>query len=84
MVSLYRCTRLSATLAFLLVCTLAASRAEEPIPAPCREDAMIVFDASGSMAGNTSQGIATTVPRIDEVRSALAVTSCPARQDFVV
>ena len=33
---------------------------------------MIVFDASGSMAGNTSQGIATTVPRIDEVRAALA------------
>ena len=32
---------------------------------------MIVFDASGSMAGNTSQGIATTEPRIDEVRSAL-------------
>ena len=71
MVSLYRCTRLSANLAFLLVCTLAASRAEEQIPAPCREDAMIVFDASGSMAGNTSQGIATTEPRIDEVRSAL-------------
>jgi Ca-activated chloride channel homolog len=39
---------------------------------PCTEDAMIVFDASGSMAGNMNQGIATTIPRIDEVRSALA------------
>jgi Ca-activated chloride channel homolog len=33
---------------------------------------MIVFDASGSMAGNLDQGIATLKPRIDEVRSALA------------
>jgi Ca-activated chloride channel homolog len=39
---------------------------------PCTEDAMIVFDASGSMAGNVNQGIATTIPRIDEVRGALA------------
>ncbi len=38
---------------------------------------MIVFDASGSMAGNVDQGIATTVPRIDEVREALA-TVLPA------
>ncbi len=33
---------------------------------------MLVFDASGSMAGNLNQGIATTIPRINEVRSALA------------
>lgn len=33
---------------------------------------MIVFDASGSMAGNMNQGIATTIPRINEVRKALA------------
>jgi Ca-activated chloride channel family protein len=39
---------------------------------PCTEDAMLVFDASGSMAGNLNQGIATTIPRISEVRSALA------------
>lgn len=39
---------------------------------PCTQDAMIVFDASGSMAGNVNQGIATTIPRIDEVRGALA------------
>jgi Ca-activated chloride channel family protein len=33
---------------------------------------MLVFDASGSMAGNLNQGIATTLPRINEVRAALA------------
>jgi Ca-activated chloride channel family protein len=33
---------------------------------------MLVFDASGSMAGNVNQGIATITPRIDAVRSALA------------
>jgi Ca-activated chloride channel family protein len=38
---------------------------------PCTEDAMLVFDASGSMAGNLNQGIATTKPRIGEVRAAL-------------
>ena len=32
---------------------------------------MIVFDASGSMAGNTVQGLLSTVTRIDEVRKAL-------------
>jgi Ca-activated chloride channel homolog len=47
------------------------SRAEEAKPSPCIEDTMIVFDASGSMAGNVNQGIATIKPRIDEVRSAL-------------
>jgi Ca-activated chloride channel family protein len=44
---------------------------------PCTQDAMIVFDASGSMAGNVDQGIATTIPRIDEVREALG-TVLPA------
>jgi Ca-activated chloride channel family protein len=39
---------------------------------PCTEDAMIVFDASGSMAGNTVQGLFSNVTRIDEVRNALA------------
>ena len=33
---------------------------------------MIVFDASGSMAGNTVQGLFSDVTRIDEVRNALA------------
>ena len=33
---------------------------------------MIVFDASGSMSGNTVQGLFSDVTRIDEVRKALA------------
>ncbi len=33
---------------------------------------MIVFDASGSMAGNTVQGLFSDKARIDEVRKALA------------
>jgi len=56
----------------LLTGTLSASSAEENKASPCREDAMIVFDASGSMSGNQTLGIPNTRPRIDEVRSALA------------
>jgi Ca-activated chloride channel family protein len=49
------------------------SRAAEPDRGPCTEDAMLVFDASGSMAGNEQLGIATQdVARIDKVRAALA------------
>jgi len=50
----------------------AVAIAAEPKESPCNDDAMIVFDASGSMAGNVGQGIATTIPRIDEARHALA------------
>lgn len=46
--------------------------AEEEPPAPCTEDAMIVFDASGSMAGSLAEGIGAKIRRIDEVRKALA------------
>ncbi|MGA7456174.1 MAG: vWA domain-containing protein [Methyloceanibacter sp.] len=47
--------------------------AEDKERGPCTEDAMLVFDASGSMAGNERLGIATQdVTRIDKVRSALA------------
>jgi len=42
----------------------------ESQPPPCSEDAMIVFDASGSMSGNVGLGMATDRTRIDEVRSA--------------
>ena len=38
----------------------------------CTEDAMIVFDASGSMAVNTVQGLFSDKSRIGEVRAALA------------
>jgi Ca-activated chloride channel homolog len=57
-------------LAILLAAPFAA-HAEDQERNPCTEDAMIVFDASGSMAGNVDSGIATTIPRIDEVRKAL-------------
>jgi Ca-activated chloride channel homolog len=51
--------------------SLAAS-GEEKKPSPCTEDAMIVFDASGSMSGNQTLGIPNSRARIDEVRAALA------------
>jgi Ca-activated chloride channel family protein len=51
--------------------TLSASSAEEKKPSPCTEDAMIVFDASGSMSGNQVLGIPNSKARIDEVRAAL-------------
>ena len=66
------------TLQLLIICTIlglacvGTVRAQETSRTPCDEDAMLVFDASGSMAGNEMLGIATTVTRIDKVRSALA------------
>lgn len=57
-------------LAAFLVSTLAV--AEDTKPSPCSEDAMIVFDASGSMSGNQTLGIPNSRARIDEVRSALS------------
>jgi len=56
----------------LVAGSLAASGAEEKKPSPCTEDAMIVFDASGSMSGNQTLGIPNSRARIDEVRAALA------------
>jgi Ca-activated chloride channel family protein len=61
--------------AFALVALFAGSAAAPAVDearTPCTEDAMIVFDASGSMAGNTVQGLFSAVTRIDEVRKALA------------
>jgi Ca-activated chloride channel family protein len=55
--------------ALALACPLA--HAEEQKPALCRDDAMIVFDASGSMSGNQILGIPNSKARIDEVRNAL-------------
>ncbi len=60
--------------------------AEENARAPCTEDAMLVFDASGSMSGNGwgyGSENPTAVSRIDKVRLALAkilprVRECPA------
>lgn len=57
----------------LLVANAPAPRAEEAKPRPCTEDAMIVFDASGSMYGD-GWGYASTsrMSRIDNARAALA------------
>src|SRR5262245_9209954 len=67
-------SRYACPFAFVLVTLLPASAAgpAEETRDPCTEDAMIVFDASGSMAGNTVQGLFSDVTRIDEVRKALA------------
>ena len=59
-------------LAVLLAGTPSASHLEEKKPAPCTEDAVVVFDASGSMSGNQTLGIPNSRARIDEARSALA------------
>ncbi|MGD9378816.1 MAG: VWA domain-containing protein [Methyloceanibacter sp.] len=56
-----------------VVCVTAPAAAQQPDGSgTCVDDAMIVFDASGSMSGNQAPGIANAPPRIDEVRSALA------------
>ena len=60
-------------LAALLAVLATPSAAEDKDRSPCTEDAMLVFDASGSMAGNERLGIATQdVTRIDKVRTALS------------
>jgi Ca-activated chloride channel homolog len=63
---------LALAMSTLLAGQAAAGAADDKEQSPCNEDAMLVFDASGSMAGNLNQGIATTIPRINEVREALA------------
>jgi Ca-activated chloride channel homolog len=64
------------TLTTLLICKALGAHAEEQKPPPiCTEDAMIVFDASGSMSGDGwgyGSESANTVSRIEKVRSALA------------
>ena len=71
-----RIVRLASIVSAVLVACASASRAEEKTLPLCQEDAMIVFDASGSMSGFDTIGetIATpnSRPRIEEARSALA------------
>lgn len=52
---------MTAALAFavLLAAGTTCVAAEDEEHGPCTEDAMLVFDASGSMAGNEGLGIAT-------------------------
>ena len=62
-----------ATALAAVFCGVAAKDLEQH--SPCTEDAMIVFDASGSMSGNGwgyGSETAGTVSRIDKVRSTLA------------
>jgi Ca-activated chloride channel family protein len=56
----------------LIFACIHSARAEQDKIAPCREDAMIVFDASGSMSGNQTLGVPNSQARIDVLRSALA------------
>jgi len=58
--------------ALTLLAVAATAQAEDDARPFCTEDAMIVFDASGSMSGNTVQGLFSAITRIDEVRKALA------------
>jgi Ca-activated chloride channel family protein len=68
--SSYGLCPLALALVALLAGSAAAQEADQP-RTPCTEDAMIIFDASGSMAGNTVQGLFSNITRIDEVRKAL-------------
>ncbi|HUU66019.1 MAG TPA: VWA domain-containing protein [Methyloceanibacter sp.] len=68
---IHRARRSAITLTVLLAASGAALAADEV--KPCTEDAMIVFDASGSMAGSLAEGIGAKIRRIDEVRKALAL-----------
>src|SRR5687768_5343681 len=63
--------RLAAVVLAALLAGSAAAQAADDTRTPCTDDAMIVFDASGSMAGNMVQGLFSAVTRIDEVRKAL-------------
>jgi Ca-activated chloride channel family protein len=59
----------------VLACAGHAAEGEQDAPAPCVEDAMIVFDASGSMSGDGwgyGSESAGTVSRLDKVRATLA------------
>jgi Ca-activated chloride channel homolog len=58
--------------ALALACSVPRARAEDAKPSPCTEDAMMVFDASGSMSGPVLPGNGGTVSRIDWAREALA------------
>jgi Ca-activated chloride channel family protein len=64
--------RTAVALVLLSACGPSVLSAAEDKAAPCRDDAMIVFDASGSMSGNQTLGIPNSQARIDEVRYALA------------
>ena len=76
MISLPQASRLAViALAALLACGAGAARAEDEQHTPCTEDAMLVFDASGSMAGNGwgyGSENPTAVSRLERVQRALS------------
>src|SRR5215831_11449626 len=54
----FRGTKLAApALGLAFACQVSISRAEDKKSSACNEDAMLVFDASGSMSGNQTLGI---------------------------
>ena len=57
--------------ALVISCVVWIAKSYAESREPCIDDAMIVFDASGSMSGNKKLGLATSITRIDEVRTAL-------------
>src|SRR6188768_4486638 len=62
----------------LVLAGINGAAAAEPDKGPCTEDAMIVFDASGSMSGNGwgyGSESAGSVSRLDKVRATLAEVS---------
>ena len=63
--------RLNALALIALLAGPVVAQAADETRTPCTEDAMIVFDASGSMAGSPAEGIGAKIRRIDEVRKAL-------------
>lgn len=63
---------LAASIGAVLLLAVPQATGEEKKQGPCTDDAMIVFDASGSMSGNQTLGIPNSRARIDEARSALA------------
>ena len=73
MIALPRCRWLAAVAFAILACE--PLQAADDANAPCTEDAMLVFDASGSMSGNGwgyGSENPSAISRIDKVRMALS------------
>jgi Ca-activated chloride channel homolog len=68
---MWRCVTVGIGILLLQAGTSVLVHAETQTPASCRDDAMIVFDASGSMAG-TDMNASPVAPRIAKVKTALA------------
>ncbi len=67
------CRLATTVLAFAIICGGLPAFAQTPERSPCTDDAMLVFDASGSMSSKIGGSGAThAVTRIDMVRDALS------------